>query len=302
MSGGPSCCAASPADASPRLARLGVRDSRAAPAPHSPASAESLPPEDADVIVDNAATGSTLKANSLEVFATLQHSTTRLYASAAAWAIPEKKARILKVRRRHAPHARRSRVSAARGALPGPRPPTATAPSLRSQSSLPPLHARALQLSLLLKSVLDARKRLMVTFNTPNQGEQVEARAGAGGLDQPGWWAGGQTEADALQGAHQMARGHLIVATLCGGDAATATLRRPRPRPPPPLPRPADVLERMLKFLPAMNAPTVSTLYGGSGFAVQIAAEASVVPTLVPQIKEFGGTDIVISSIRMLIA
>lgn len=47
---------------------------------------ESLPPEDADVIVDNAATGATLKANSLEVFDTLINSTTRLYASKEAWA------------------------------------------------------------------------------------------------------------------------------------------------------------------------------------------------------------------------
>lgn len=58
---------------------------------------ESLPPEDADIIVDNAATGSTLKANSLEVFDTLMNSTTRLYASAAAWANPAKRARIEKV-------------------------------------------------------------------------------------------------------------------------------------------------------------------------------------------------------------
>lgn len=77
---------------------------------------ESLPPEDADVIVDNAATGSTLKANKLEVFDSIMNSTTRLYASAAAWADPAKRARIE-------------------------------------------------QLALLLKSVLDARKRLMVTFN-----------------------------------------------------------------------------------------------------------------------------------------
>lgn len=42
---------------------------------------ESLPPEDADIIVDNAATGSTLKANNLEIFDQLMNSTTRLYAS-----------------------------------------------------------------------------------------------------------------------------------------------------------------------------------------------------------------------------
>lgn len=77
---------------------------------------ESLPPEDADVIVDNAATGSTLKANSLEVFDTLMSSTTRLFASRGAWADPAKRARIEK-------------------------------------------------LAMLLRSVLDARKRALLTFN-----------------------------------------------------------------------------------------------------------------------------------------
>lgn len=81
---------------------------------------ESLPPEDADVIVDNAATGSTLKANKLEVFDQIMNSTTRLYASAAAWADPAKRARIE-------------------------------------------------QLAVLLRSVLDARKRLMVTFNVTQE-------------------------------------------------------------------------------------------------------------------------------------
>ena len=68
------------------------------------------------------------------------------------------------------------------------------------------------------------------------------------------------------------------------------------------LPPPAEVLERMLEFLPALRAPTVSALHGGAGFAVQIAAEAIVVPTLIPHIKEHGGTDIVITSIKMLVA
>lgn len=77
---------------------------------------ESLPPEDADLIVDNAATGSTLKANSLEILDTLMHSTTRMYASTKAWADPAKRARIE-------------------------------------------------SLVLLLTAVLNARKRLMVTFN-----------------------------------------------------------------------------------------------------------------------------------------
>lgn len=142
---------------------------------------ESLPPEDADVIVDNAATGSTLKANQLEVFDTLMQSTTRLFASKAAWADPAKRARIEK-------------------------------------------------LATLLKSVLDARKRLMVTFNCP-----------------------------------------------------------------------VDKLEHMIANLPALKAPTVSKLHGEAGYAIQVAVEVSIVPTLVVHIREEGGSDIVVTSIKMLI-
>lgn len=151
---------------------------------------ESLPPEDADIIVDNAATGSTLKANNLEVFDTLQNSTTRLFASTQAWADPAKRARIE-------------------------------------------------TLALLLKSVLDARKRLMLTFNVSDDKHD-------------------------------------------------------------------DMVTFLTKF--AMRQPTVSALHspGGSGatsgYAMQIAANTADVPTLVPQIKAAGGTDIVITSIKMLVA
>jgi len=79
---------------------------------------EVFPPEDADVIVDNSATGNTLKANDLVVVDTLMPSSTRLYAS---------------------PHAIED--SAKRG--------------------------RIEDLQLLLRSVLDARKRVMVEVNAP---------------------------------------------------------------------------------------------------------------------------------------
>jgi ATP phosphoribosyltransferase len=45
---------------------------------------EVFPPEDADVIVDNTATGATLEANGLAVVAVLMRSSTRLYAHRAA--------------------------------------------------------------------------------------------------------------------------------------------------------------------------------------------------------------------------
>jgi ATP phosphoribosyltransferase len=79
---------------------------------------EVFPPEDADVIVDNMATGSTLQANDLVVLETLRISSTRLYASPSALETPQKKTRIE-------------------------------------------------NLVLLLRSVLEARRRVMVEVNAP---------------------------------------------------------------------------------------------------------------------------------------
>ena len=55
---------------------------------------EVFPPEDADVIVDNTATGATLEANGLTVVDTLMRSSTRFYANRAALDDPEKRERI----------------------------------------------------------------------------------------------------------------------------------------------------------------------------------------------------------------
>ena len=79
---------------------------------------EVFPPEDADVIVDNTATGSTLRANDLEIVDTVIKSSTRLYASPQAMENEVKRERIE-------------------------------------------------DLTLLLRSVLDARKRVMIEVNAP---------------------------------------------------------------------------------------------------------------------------------------
>ncbi|MBW2730951.1 MAG: ATP phosphoribosyltransferase [Deltaproteobacteria bacterium] len=55
---------------------------------------EVFPPEDADVIVDNTATGSTLVANKLQIVDTVMTSSTRLYASRQAMADPSRRTRI----------------------------------------------------------------------------------------------------------------------------------------------------------------------------------------------------------------
>ncbi len=55
---------------------------------------EVLPPEDADCIIDNTATGSTLDANNLRIIDELMISTTRVYASKAAMENPAKSEQI----------------------------------------------------------------------------------------------------------------------------------------------------------------------------------------------------------------
>jgi ATP phosphoribosyltransferase len=55
---------------------------------------EVLPPEDADVIVDNAATGSTLRANHLAIVEELMTSSTRLFANPHAMDNPVRRQRI----------------------------------------------------------------------------------------------------------------------------------------------------------------------------------------------------------------
>ena len=55
---------------------------------------EVFPPEDADVIVDNTATGATLAANGLEIVDELMRSSTRLYANPRALENPSKRSAI----------------------------------------------------------------------------------------------------------------------------------------------------------------------------------------------------------------
>jgi ATP phosphoribosyltransferase len=55
---------------------------------------EVFPPEDADVIVDNTATGATLEANGLRIIDVLLESSTRLYANPRALDVPERRGRV----------------------------------------------------------------------------------------------------------------------------------------------------------------------------------------------------------------
>jgi len=144
---------------------------------------ESLPPEDADIIVDNTATGSTLRANGLHILETVMTSSTRIFASKAAVADPAKKGELDK-------------------------------------------------LIMLLTSVLAARQRKMVTFN--------------------------------------LEKGHDV----------------------------DDIISK----LPCARIPTVSELYHGGGWAVQVAVPSKEVPSLIPAIKAWGGSDVVVTSIAQLVS
>ncbi|MCG3124672.1 MAG: ATP phosphoribosyltransferase [Phycisphaerales bacterium] len=79
---------------------------------------EVFPPEDADCIIDIAASGATLEANSLVIVEEVMKSSTRLYASRAAWDDP----------------ARREQIET---------------------------------IAMLLRSVIDARRRVMLELNVP---------------------------------------------------------------------------------------------------------------------------------------
>lgn len=142
---------------------------------------EVFPPEDADCIVDNTATGATLRANGLAIVDELLTSTTRLYANPRAMN----------------DRARREEID---------------------------------RLVLLLRSVLEARQRVMVEVNvTP------------------------------------------------------------------------ATLEAIIEALPCMREPTISTLHGGSGYAVKAAVLRSELARIVPEIKARGGTDIVVSATSQIV-
>jgi len=142
---------------------------------------EVFPPEDADCIVDNMATGETLRANGLVIVDELMRSSTRLYANPHALEQPAKRERIER-------------------------------------------------LVLLLRSVLDARQRVMLEVNVP-----------------------------------------------------------------------ADRLEAVVAVLPSMREPTMAPLHGDQGFAVRAAVPRRDLPTVIPEIKARGGTDIVVTALAQIV-
>lgn len=62
-----------------------------------------------------------------------------------------------------------------------------------------------------------------------------------------------------------------------------------------------ECLESVAIILPCMKTPTISELYEKSGFVVKAAVSKKSLPTLIPQIKERGGTDIVVTTVSNVI-
>jgi len=142
---------------------------------------EVFPPEDADFIVDNTATGATLRDNELEIIGEVMQSSTRMYASRQAFNDPKRRARIE-------------------------------------------------DLKLLASAVLEGRRRVMIEVNVT-----------------------------------------------------------------------AESLEKVIQTLPAMQQPTVASLYGDTGFAVRAAVLREQLPRLIPAVKAQGGRDLVVSNLDQIV-
>ncbi len=62
-----------------------------------------------------------------------------------------------------------------------------------------------------------------------------------------------------------------------------------------------DDLEAVASVIPCMRQPTIAALHGDAGYVVKAAVLRSELPTLIPIIKQKGGTDIVVSSLSNVI-
>lgn len=62
-----------------------------------------------------------------------------------------------------------------------------------------------------------------------------------------------------------------------------------------------DVFESIIKILPCMRSPTISRLYGESGYAVKAAVLRSELPDLIPMLKQAGAVDIIEYELKKVI-
>ncbi len=64
---------------------------------------------------------------------------------------------------------------------------------------------------------------------------------------------------------------------------------------------PSDKLDEVVRTLPCMRAPTVSTLYRGLGYAVKAAVPRDEAARLIPRLKRLGATDILEYEFRKVV-
>jgi ATP phosphoribosyltransferase len=64
---------------------------------------------------------------------------------------------------------------------------------------------------------------------------------------------------------------------------------------------PSDKMDSIIPILPCMRSPTVSSLYGESGYAVKIAIPKKEAASLIPRLKKLGATDILEYELRKAI-
>lgn len=62
-----------------------------------------------------------------------------------------------------------------------------------------------------------------------------------------------------------------------------------------------SAFDALVKELPSMRSPTVSTLYGDGGYAIKVAVNKADVPTLLPRLKQLGATDILEYELRKVV-
>lgn len=63
----------------------------------------------------------------------------------------------------------------------------------------------------------------------------------------------------------------------------------------------AEEVERVVEILPCMREPTIAKLHGGAGLAIKAAVARDVLPSLIPQLKVRGATDIVVSRLEQIV-
>ena len=64
---------------------------------------------------------------------------------------------------------------------------------------------------------------------------------------------------------------------------------------------PAEQLESIIRFLPAMRSPTIATLFGNQGHAVKVVVKKAEAVDLIPKLKKMGATDILEYDFRKVV-